>query len=179
MVLEAMMAVLMTVGPGPVAKTPAFEVNVLWPFFPGGMSDVKVLLPMARTAAETFRGEAIVGLHSDYAWGPVVRPADAYGKVFILAAKVGWRQFFVSGLHLDAVVHLGWRHEEQNVFDGGTLNGFVGRLWLLAGWQFELSPRWYLNLRGGGGIHLFRTDRHGDKERPFAPGGDVNVGIRF
>jgi hypothetical protein len=37
----------------------------------------------------------------------------------------------------------------------------------------------YANVRGGGGLHLFRTDRFGDTERVFAPAGDVNVGVQF
>src|SRR5262245_12072949 len=74
---------------------PAFEVNVLWPFFPGGLTDFKLLAPMFRADQEDFRGEAVIGLHSDFGWR-VIRETN-YGQVAILAAKVGYRQFFVSG----------------------------------------------------------------------------------
>lgn len=150
---------------------PAFEVNVLWPFFPGGFSDFKLLVP---TVA---RGELVVGLHSDFGWRNS-RKADA-GKVAVLATKLGYRQFIVGGLHVDATVNLGWRQERDNPFDGTTLNAFVGRLWTFAGYQHALSDRWYVNARGGVGVHLWRTDKFGDKERHLVPGGDVNLGVRF
>ncbi len=158
---------------------PAFEVNVLWPFFPGGLSELKALVPLVRPAEPTLRGELIAGLFSDFSFGPLTRPTDSYGKVFIVGAKVGWRQFFALGFHADVTLHLGWRHEEFNVYDGTTLDAFTGRLWLHAGWQVDLTPRVYLNLRGAVGLHLFRTDRFGDHERRVAPGGDVNLGVRF
>ena len=164
---------------GEYQRRPAFEVNVLWPFFPGGLVDLKALVPVARTDRADFRGELIVGLHSDFSWGPVSRPVDKYGKVSILGAKVGYRQFLLAGLHLDISVNLGWRHEEKNIYDGGRLDGFIGRSWLFAGYQHEFTRKLYANIRGGGGLHLFRTDRFGDTERIFVPAGDVNVGVRF
>ncbi|MET0592973.1 MAG: hypothetical protein ABW133_09755 [Polyangiaceae bacterium] len=164
---------------GDYARTPAFEVNVLWPFFPGGIVDLKGLFPVVRSDRRDFRGEIIAGVHSDFGWGPVSRPVDKYGKVSILAAKVGYRQFLVYGTHLDVSVNLGWRHEEENIYDGERLDAFIGRLWMFAGYQHELSTRVYVNIRGGGGLHLFRTDRYADTERKFAPAGDVNLGVRF
>lgn len=164
---------------GDYPRTPAFEVNVLWPFFPGGIVDLKGLFPVANSDRRDFRGEIIGGLHSDFGWGPVTRPVDKYGKVSILAGKVGYRQFLVYGTHVEASVNLGWRHEEENIYDGGRLDAFIGRLWLFAGYQHEISTRVYVNLRGGGGVHLFRTDRFADTERKFAPAGDVNLGVRF
>ena len=138
-----------------------------------------MLWPIIRPDRRDFRGELITGLHSDYSWGPVSRPVDDYGKVSILAAKVGYRQFLVSGLHAEVTVNLGWRHEEQNVYDGGRLDAFIGRAWFFAGYQHEFTSKVYANVRGGGGLHLFRTDRYGDTERKFAPAGDVNFGMRF
>lgn len=160
-------------------RRPAFEVNVLWPFFPGGWVDLKTLVPVVRGDQRDFRGELELGLYSDYSWGPISRPIADYGKVFSIGAKVGWRQFIVYGLHVDVSLNLGWRHEEQNVRDGTTLNGFVGRLWAMAGYQYDLTSRVYLNVRGGVGVHLFRTDVYGSTERKIIPSGDVNLGIRF
>ncbi len=157
----------------------AFEVNVLWPFFPGGLAELKVLVPVVRGDKRDWRGELVTGLHSDYGWGPITRPADNYGKVFLLAAKLGWRQFLVYGFHVEVALHAGWRHEEKNVHDGTTVDGFTGRLWMMAGWQYELNERVYLNVRGGGGLHLWRSDHLGYTERRFAPAGDINLGIRF
>jgi hypothetical protein len=164
---------------GDYPRTPAFEVNVLWPFFPGGIVDLKALFPVVRADRRDFRGEIIAGLHSDFGWGPLSRPLDKYGKVSVLAAKIGYRQFLVYGTHLDLSVNVGWRHEERNIYDGGRLDALTGRLWALFGYQWELSPRLYANLRGGAGIHLFRTDRYGDTERAFVPAGDANLGFRF
>jgi hypothetical protein len=161
-------------------RDPAFEVNVLWPFFPGGITDLKVLAPVVRRDRDALRGELVLGLHSDFGWGPLTRPADEYGKVRFLGAKVGYRQFFAYGLHVDLSVNAGLRHEEDNVYDGTTLDSFSSRGWVFAGWQVDLSPRVYTNARGGVGIHVLRVgDPFADTERKYAPGGDLNLGIRF
>lgn len=160
-------------------RTPAFEVNVLWPFFPGGIVDLKVVVPLLNERGDAWRGELVTGLYSDFSWGPVVRPADDYGKVWHMGAKLGWRQFFDYGVHLDVTANIGWRHEEQNIYDGGTLDALACRLYIFAGWQVDLSERVYLNIRGGIAPHVFRTDRFADKEKPLAAGGDVNLGVRF
>jgi len=159
-------------------RPPAFEVNVLWPFFPGGLTELKVLIPAVNAGQERWRGELVLGLHSDFATR-FVRPDDRYGKVAILAAKLGYRQFLVGGLHLDATVNAGWRHETHNVWDGGTLDAFSARLWLMAGHQQELGGRVYANARAGAGVHLLRTDRFAAKERKLVPAADVNIGFRF
>jgi hypothetical protein len=159
------------------ARDLAFEVNVLWPFFPGGLTELKVLVPLLRPDRPG-RGELVVGLHSDFATR-FVRAGDRYGKVSILAAKMGWRQFLAAGLHLDATVNAGWRHEVHNVWDGTTLDAFSARLWLMAGWQHDFNPRVYANARGGAGLHLVRTDRWAEKERKLVPAGDMNLGFRF
>jgi hypothetical protein len=158
------------------ARAPAFEVNVLWPFFPGGLTELKVLVPVVR--ADRLGGDLVLGLHSDFATR-FVRPDERYGKVAILAAKVGYRQFLLSGLHLEATVNAGWRHETHNVWDGGTLDAFSARLWLMGGYQHELGSRVYANARAGAGVHLLRTDRFAAKERKLVPAADVNVGFRF
>jgi hypothetical protein len=163
---------------GPPIASPAFEVNVLWPFFPGGVSELKLLVPVVRPAERDWRGELVLGLHSDFATR-IVRPSDKYGRVAILAAKIGYRQFLVSGLHLEAAVNAGWRHEEDNVYDGTTIDGFSARLWIMAGYQCDLGQRAYVNIRGGVGPHLFRTGPFASKERKLTGGGDINLGFRF
>jgi hypothetical protein len=159
-----------------LARSTAFEVNVLWPFFPGGVSEMKLILPAVRRAERDWHGDLVLGLHSDFA-ARVVRPSDEYGRVSILAAKLGYRQFLRWGLHLEACVNAGWRHEENNVWDGTTIDGFNARLWLLAGYQHDLGSRAYFNIRGGVGPHLVRTGPFADKERKLTGGGDVNLGF--
>lgn len=155
----------------------AAELNILFAFV--GIFDMKLLLPVVRAGERDFRGELIFGAYSDYSWGPLSRPADEYGKVLLLAGRIGYRQNLVHGLHVEASTYLGWRHEEENVHDGSTVDGFVGRLWLYGGWQRDLSPRFYANVRGGLGIHLFRTDHLGHKEKELVPAGDIGLGVRF
>lgn len=156
----------------------AFEVNVLWPFFPGGMVDLKLVIPTLLPDEGNFRGEAIVGLHSDFGWR-TVRPPDEYGQVAFIGLKLGWRQFVGYGFHVDATLNAGWRHEVNNPRDGEVIHSFQGRLWLFAGWQYEFTRQFYANVRGGIGVHLFRSDRFANEERILAPAGDLNLGFRF
>jgi hypothetical protein len=158
------------------APAPAFEVNVLWPFFPGGISELKLVLPAVHRTERDWRGDLVLGLHSDFATR-IVRPSDQYGRVSILATKLGYRQFLLSGLHLEAAVNAGWRHEENNVWDGTTIDGFSARLWVMAGYQHDLGSRAYFNVRGGIGPHLVRTGPFAEKERKMTGGGDVNLGF--
>lgn len=160
-----------------VRRGPSLEVNVLWPFFPGGISEFRVLVPAVRRAAPTWYGDVVVGLYSDFA-SRVVRD-DSHGKVANLSGKLGWRQTLVHGLHAEVTANLGWRHEEHRPPDDATVDGFQIRLWTLAGYQRELSDTIYLNARGGVGVHVYRSDRLAGLERIWAPGGDVNLGVRF
>jgi hypothetical protein len=162
---------------GTYARAPALEVNLFLPFF--GIVDDKILIPVFHRDRAAWRGEAMLGVYTDFAWGPLSRKTDGYGKVWLLAAKPGYRQYLAYGFFVDGSVYLGWRHEEHNIYDGGTLNGFVGRLWLDAGWQVDFGPRSFVNVRGGAGLNLFRTDRYGSTERVLLPLGDLNVGLRF
>jgi len=161
----------------PDFSAPSLELNVLFSLL--GITDLHLLLPVVRSGQRDFRGELLVGVYSDYSWGPLSRPSDDYGKVVILAAKAGYRQYFAHGLHVEASAYLGWRHEAHNVHDDTTLDAAISRLWLFAGWQRDLGTRFYATLRGGLGIHLFRTDHLGDKERKLVPAGDLGLGVRF
>ncbi len=171
-------------GPGEMASTnrplaantswAALEANVLWPFFPGGFTDVKLLLPAFGHGEQ--RGEVVIGLFSDFSWR--ARPKDA-GKVGFLAVKLGYRQFLWSGLHLEAVFNNGWRQERDNPHDGTTLNGFAVQFWSFAGYQMDLSKQWYANSRVGVGSRVWRSDRFGDRGQRWIPVADINFGLRF
>ncbi|MBL8681963.1 MAG: hypothetical protein JNK05_22540 [Myxococcales bacterium] len=155
----------------------ALEFNVMWPIFPGGIYDLRVQIPVVRADRGHFRGELVLGVHTDFAWRSVRDPNA--GRVAFLGGKVGWRQFFGYGIHLEVVLHAGWRHEEQNPWDGMPIHSFQGRLWSWLGYQHEFTTRFYANVRGGLGVHTFRTDRFADRERLIAGGGDINLGFRF
>lgn len=156
---------------------PSFEANLFQPFL--GITDAKVLLPIVRRAVSTFRGELMLGAYTDYAWGPISRPADDYGKVWILGARPGYREYLVAGFFVDVSMVVGVRHEERNVRDGTTLNGVYGRVWANAGWQVDVTPRVFLNVRAGAGRIAFRTDRFGGAEKTWQPAADLDVGLRF
>lgn len=155
----------------------AIELNVLWPFFPGGITELRGLVPLVRTDKRDFRGELVVGVYSDFA-SHVIRD-ETHGKVANYSGKLGWRQFLVHGLHVEVGANAGWRHETQRPPDNVTIDAFQVRLWTLAGYQHEISRVLYVNARGGVGIHVYRSDEYAHLERKLAPGGDVNFGVRF
>lgn len=155
----------------------AFEVNVLWPFFPGGITELRLMIPVLRAAEHTLQGELVTGLYSDFA-SRIVR-GDEHGKVANLSGKIGWRQFFAYGLHAEVSANLGWRHEEHRPPDDTTVDGFQVRLWTLAGYQYDFTRSVYANVRGGLGVHLYRSDRLAGEEKKLVPGGDINLGFRF
>lgn len=157
-------------------RAPALETNVLWPFFPGGISEFRLMLPVLASDQEDFRGELVLGTYADFAHRVVRKPGAA--KTGVLAAKLGYRQFLISGIHVEATANIGWRRETERA-DGVTFDALQGRLWLMAGWQWELSRAFYFNTRAGFGTHLFRTDRFADEERIFVAGADLNLGVRF
>jgi hypothetical protein len=156
---------------------PSLEVNVLWPFFPGGISELRFLVPVVRPHEDTMRGAIMVGLYSDFA-SRVVRD-ETHGKVANLSGKLGWRQYLIAGLHLEVGVNAGWRHEAMRPPNNETFDGFQIRLWTLAGYEHQLSSRFYANVRAALGIHLYRTGPYAEMEKKLAPGADLNLGVRF
>ncbi len=166
---------------GPAEPTPppgsAFEVNALWPFFPGGLVDLKVVTPIAFKSS-AYRGELITGLHSDFGWRSI-RDDEDNGRVAFLGAKLGYRQFFGHGIHAESAMNIGWRHEKDHPLDGKDVHALQIRLWSFAGYQHEFSRWVYANARAGFGLHIYRSDRFADRERTFVPAGDLNLGFRF
>jgi hypothetical protein len=154
-----------------------FELNVLWPFFPGGITELRVMIPLLRPDRRDFRGELVLGAYSDFA-SRVIRD-ETYGKVANYSGKLGWRQFIVYGLHAEVSANAGLRHEENRPPDNVTIDGFQIRLWGLAGYQHEFSRVVYANARGGLGIHIYRSDEYASLEKKLVPGADVNLGFRF
>jgi hypothetical protein len=156
---------------------PSLELNVLWPFFPGGITELRFLAPVSRAHEDTMRGAIVVGVYSDFA-SRVVRD-ETYGKVSNLSAKLGWREYFVGGLHAEAAVNLGWRHEAMRPPNNETFDGFQIRLWTHVGYEHQFSSRFYANARGALGIHIYRTGPYADLEKVLVGGGDLNLGVRF
>src|SRR5258706_4761787 len=156
--------------PEPEARV-AGEVNVLWPFFPGGLSELKVLVPAAHD------GRILVGLWSDFNNRPPLRD-DTYGKVATLAVKAGYRQQVAYGLRVELGFTIGWRHEAMRPNDDPVIDDLIMRAWPMVGYQRDLSDRVYINTRGGASLYLYRSS-HADIERKFIPALDVNVGVRL
>jgi hypothetical protein len=140
------------------------------------------MVPVWRAEERDGRGELVTGAYADNAsW--FVR-GDESGKVRNLSGKIGFRQFFLYGLHAEVSANLGWRHESDRPPSDGTayppnIDGFQARLWVLAGYQDELSRSLYANARGGVSVNLYRSDTYAYLEKRVVPGGDINVGIRF
>jgi hypothetical protein len=159
----------------------ALEFNVLWPFLPG-IFEARLMVPVFRKDQRDWRGEIVTGAYADNAsW--LIR-GDRDGKVRNLSGKLGYRQFFVHGLHAEVSANIGWRHEEGRPPAGGTvypadIDGFLTRLWVLAGYQHELSKALYANARGGVSVNVYRSDAYAYLEKQVVPGGDINVGVRF
>jgi hypothetical protein len=155
-----------TSDPRGVESGVAGEVNVLWPLI--GISQLKAIIPVSTS------GELVTGLYADYA--QIVRPNA--GKVALIAAIAGWRQFLYRGLHAELTATIGVRHEMNHPGDGMTLNDGYVRAWPMLGYQLDISPRIYVNARGGVGVLVYRQS-HWSEERKLAPGADINVGVWF
>ncbi len=161
-------------------KMESFEVNLLWPFYPGGISEFRYLIPIGKSSSfqDGRVGKLVLGLYSDYA-SKVVR-TDEYGKVSLLAFKFGYRYYFMSGWQVEISNNLGWRQERNRPgVDKENIEGISSRLWTMFGYEHSLSPLFYLNYRLGVGVHLYRSDEYSHLEKKNVAGGDVNLGIRF
>ncbi len=91
---------------------------------------------------------------------------------------VGWRQFFAWGLHAELSIVAGVRHESDHPGDGATLDDLYVRAWPMAGYQLEISPRFYANARAGAGVLVYRQTHYAE-EKKLAPAADLNFGARF
>lgn len=158
-------------------KKQSFEFNAFNAFL--GITDLKWVTPLNRKN-ESPKNFAVVGLYVDYAWGKNTRPINEYGKVKLIAAKLGWRYFFWKKVHLETALNAGYRHEEENIYDGTTLNAFSGRLYLHLGWQNNLKNNFYYRIAAGSGIHLFRLgDKYASTEKKIIPAIDISFGVKF
>ncbi len=156
----------------PGARTSA-EVNVLWPFFPGGISELRVLVPVLPAGAQS--GQAMLGLHSDF--NQLFRGDQA--KVFVLAAQPGYRQFFWRGLHGELHANVGYAHAEAASAGDREHHAFVVSLWAMGGYQFELGSRFYLAARAGVGLIAYVSNPWPNETKGFLPVGDANFGVTF
>ncbi|MGC4088700.1 MAG: hypothetical protein QM756_12540 [Polyangiaceae bacterium] len=158
------------------ARGVGLELNALWPFFPGGITELRLLVPVVNSGRRDFRGELVFGTYADFA-SRVIRD-EQDGKVRNLSGKLGFRQFLVYGLHVEVSANLGWRNETERP-DGNSYDAFHARLWFLGGYQHEFSRVFYANARAALGVHLYRSDRFASEERKLVPGADLNLGVRF
>lgn len=148
------------------------EVNVLWPFYPGGMFDARVTLP-----GLTSTGLVVLGARSDY--NQSLR--DDEGQSFQLYAKLGYRQFFTRGLHAEIVTETGWDHLAHGpgaMFDRSE-DGLAVVLWAFAGYQRPLGDRFYANARVGTGYMAYHSNEWPGIVRGPVPAADINLGVTF
>lgn len=162
----------------PVHKQSSIELNIFLPFL--GVTDLKFIAPINSNKNSHFKNALILGIFADYSWGKLTRPVNDFGKVRFIGARLGWRQFFWKGVHMDAILNAGQRHEEKNIYDGSTLNSFTSRLWLLGGIQGDINTKVYFNIRAGAGIHIIRYgDAFAYTERKLLPAFEINIGFRL
>ena len=149
------------------------ETNVLWPFFPGGISELKLLVPVV--GDKQHRGEVLVGAHSDF----MQRQRLDKGKVNILAIKLGYRQYLWRGFHAEASANLGWRMEHERPSTGDNHDDLVVSVWGLVGYQLDVGQRMFVNSRGGLGHIAYRSSRWPNQRTGVFPVGDINLGVYF
>ncbi|MFN3697720.1 MAG: hypothetical protein ACK4VO_09795 [Pseudobdellovibrio sp.] len=156
----------------------SLEVNVLWPFLPGGISEFRYLKPIYNTSERSNVGSLVLGLYSDFA-SQIVRDSE-YGKVSLYALKLGYRQYFYDGWHIELTTNLGRRKEvDRPQATDKNIEGFSARLWTLAGYQYDISKLFYTNFRAGIGNHLYRSDSYAETEKKTVIGFDINLGVNF
>ncbi len=61
---------------------------------------------------------------------------------------------------------------------GMTFDDIYIRAWLGVGYQYDISPQFYVNARARLGVLVYR-ETHWDEEKKLAPAGDLNLGVRF
>lgn len=162
----------------PASARSSLEVNVLWPFLPGGISEFRYLMPIVNEQDRNMHGDLVLGVYSDYA-SKIVRDSE-YGKVSSYAIKLGYRQYFTAGWHWESIANIGWREEINRPGSSNQkITGVAIRWWNMLGYQYNLSPIFYINFRGGFGTHLYRSDDYESTEKKNVIGFDTNIGVNF
>ncbi|MES2802472.1 MAG: hypothetical protein V4654_08280 [Bdellovibrionota bacterium] len=156
----------------------SFEMNIIWPFIPGGITELRYITPMMTEKGEVPSTFWVLGLYSDYA-SKIIRDSS-YGKVSAYAFKIGMKQFINKEWHYEVSANIGWREEinRPNVPDKKIIGAAV-RAWALFGYQHQISNIFYSNIRAGLSQHLYRSDKYSHLEKKTVPGFDVNLGVVF
>ncbi len=147
----------------------ALETNVMWPFFPGGIAEFKVVVP---TVA---RGQVLIGAHSDFKQ----KKRFDKGRINVKAIKLGYRQYLWENLHVETSANIGLRHEHKRPSTGENHNNMVISTWLFAGYQVDLGEYIYANARGGLGLIAYRSATWPGQEEGAFGAGDINLGVYF
>ncbi len=96
--------------------TVLIETSVLWPaMFGGRLYTGRVMVPLFERG--TFRGQLLTGIQFRL---PEVRPDE--GTFSEVSARVGWRQYFIQGLHGEVSMGLGVGMTRNAAFDGRNAN---------------------------------------------------------
>jgi hypothetical protein len=113
--------------------TVLLEASVLWPaLFGGRLYTARVMVPLFERG--TFRGQLLTGFQFRL---PEVRPDE--GTFSEVSGRLGWRQYFIQGLHGEVIFGLGLGMTRNAAFDGRNANsldldvvaslGYELRLW--------------------------------------------------
>lgn len=156
------------------------EISASWPIIPGGLA-ANGTLTLWR--ADTFSGELVLGAQGDF---PQVREDE--GTFANLAALIGYRQFFVAGLHLELAVLPGVGFLEGSPHTGLDYTSFDIELAAMIGYRLDVvridDVTLYANLQGGVRYVAFKSDpwplaANGSTEETPIPVGNLLLGIRF
>lgn len=106
------------------------ETSLLWPIYPGTFFQLRATIPVWPG-----HGELLVGAQGRL---PEDRPDE--GRFHNLDAQLGWRQHFGWGLHLDALLNVGWGRVSNSTIDGRDYDSLDVELMAVGGWRFGLGP---------------------------------------
>lgn len=112
--------------------TVLIETSVLWPaMFGGRLYTGRVMVPLFERG--TFRGQLLTGIQFRL---PEVRPDE--GTFSEVSGRLGWRQYFIQGLHAEALVGLGVGMTRNAVFDGRNSNSLDLEVVAAIGYEIRL-----------------------------------------
>jgi opacity protein-like surface antigen len=150
------------------------EVNLLTPFFPGGLFEARVLFRLWQ--AGDFRGEAFLGAHSDFS----NTRRDTEGDRFDMGPQLGYRQYVWKGLHAELYMNAVYAEVHADLADGKNHASFVLLAGALAGYRFDLGERFYVMVQAGvAGRFFYSNPWPHPAGEGILPLGGLLLGVKF